>query len=103
MNVPGTNSGHGYVWKRPDGMIARCGGPGMCRECAKDKERVVTVAADIQTVYLAAVEEKAAIMKELEDVPGATALEKVKRLKSWYQQIYHSDPTLTITDRIREP
>jgi hypothetical protein len=86
MNVPGTNSGHGWVWQRPDGVHARCGGPGMCRECREDKERVVTVAADIQTVYLVAVEEKAAIMKELEDVPGATALEKVKRLKSWYQE-----------------
>jgi hypothetical protein len=87
MNVPGTNSGHGHVWKRPDGIVARWGGPGLCRECREDKERVVTAAADIQAVYLAAVEEKAAIMKELEDVPGATALEKVQRLKTWYQKL----------------
>ena len=34
---PGTNTGHGHVWKRPDGVRARCGGPGMCRSCAGDK------------------------------------------------------------------
>ena len=33
---PGTNSGHGHVWKRPDGMKARCGGPDMCRSCMAD-------------------------------------------------------------------
>lgn len=32
----GTNTGHGHVWKRPDGVKARCGGPGICRECARD-------------------------------------------------------------------
>ena len=36
MNVPDTNTGHGHVWKRPDGVRARCGGPGICRECAAD-------------------------------------------------------------------
>lgn len=32
----GTNSGHGHAWERPDGLKARCGGPGFCRECAGD-------------------------------------------------------------------
>lgn len=32
----GTNNGHGHVWARPDGVKARCGGPGLCRECAAD-------------------------------------------------------------------
>lgn len=32
----GTNAGHGHVWKRPDGMVARCGGPGMCKECSRE-------------------------------------------------------------------
>lgn len=36
MTRYGTNSGHGHVWERPDGMKARCGGPMMCAECAKD-------------------------------------------------------------------
>lgn len=34
---PNSNTGHGHVWKRPDGMKARCGGPGMCAECSRDK------------------------------------------------------------------
>lgn len=36
MTGPGTNTGHGHVWERPDGSKARCGGPKMCEECAKD-------------------------------------------------------------------
>jgi len=35
-NVVGTNSGHGYVWERPDGLRARCGGPALCCDCRKD-------------------------------------------------------------------
>ncbi len=30
------NSGHGHVWERPDGMKARCGGAGLCKECSAD-------------------------------------------------------------------
>jgi hypothetical protein len=37
---PGSNTGHGYVWERPDGMKARCGGPGLCKECAGDAARL---------------------------------------------------------------
>jgi hypothetical protein len=36
---PGTNTGHGHVWERPDGMKARCGGTAICVECAKDHAR----------------------------------------------------------------
>lgn len=32
----GTNSGHGHVWARPDGLKAKCGGPGLCGACASD-------------------------------------------------------------------
>lgn len=35
----GGNTGHGHVWARPDGMKARCGGPGICRECSRDLAR----------------------------------------------------------------
>lgn len=35
-NTPGTNSGHGYAWRRPDGVLARCGGPSICQECSSD-------------------------------------------------------------------
>lgn len=36
-NIPGTNSGHGHVWQRPDGMMARCGGRGLCQACREDE------------------------------------------------------------------
>ncbi len=31
------NTGHGHVNKRPDGVLARCGGPGICSVCSKEK------------------------------------------------------------------
>jgi hypothetical protein len=33
---PGSNTGHGHVWKRPDGVTARCGGPVLCLSCRAD-------------------------------------------------------------------
>jgi hypothetical protein len=30
----GANTGHGHVRARPDGMVARCGGPGVCMVCS---------------------------------------------------------------------
>lgn len=31
-----TNTGHGHVHPRPDGVKAKCGGPAMCPVCATD-------------------------------------------------------------------
>jgi hypothetical protein len=36
----GTNAGHGYAWPRPDGAVAKCGGPALCRECGADASMV---------------------------------------------------------------
>lgn len=33
---PGTNTGHGHVWRRPDGRRDRCGGPRVCDKCSRD-------------------------------------------------------------------
>ncbi len=33
------NVGHGHVYPRPDGVKARCGGPALCSECARDAAR----------------------------------------------------------------
>lgn len=33
------NTGHGHVYPRPDGVKARCGGPVICAECARDAAR----------------------------------------------------------------
>jgi hypothetical protein len=35
----GMNTGHGHVNPRPDGVKTRCGGPGICAECARDYVR----------------------------------------------------------------
>lgn len=39
-NIPGTNSGHGYVWARPDGAKARCGGAILCGQCKADYDHL---------------------------------------------------------------
>jgi hypothetical protein len=31
-----SNLGHGHVYPRPDGVKARCGGPGICSECSRE-------------------------------------------------------------------
>lgn len=36
---PRQNTGHGHVFPRADGVRARCGGPGLCKECSVDKSR----------------------------------------------------------------
>lgn len=51
----GTNSGHGHVWRRPDGVKSRCGGPGLCRDCAADYgllNRSVQKGADTTAAHL---------------------------------------------------
>jgi NAD(P)H-dependent flavin oxidoreductase YrpB (nitropropane dioxygenase family) len=32
--------GHGWVTPRLDGAVARCGGPGICKKCALEKEKL---------------------------------------------------------------
>lgn len=78
--TPGAlNVGHGHVIPRPDGVRARCGGPGLCRECSQDMARQrtegtvdvhvsgsvarVTIAADVRKLAeaLRAAAEEAAL------------------------------------------
>jgi len=51
--TPGAlNVGHGHVIPRPDGVRARCGGPGLCRECSRDLARQrATDASDRQCAW----------------------------------------------------
>lgn len=51
----GLNVGHGHVFPRPDGLKARCGGPGLCVECShdlahKNGTEVILRATDNQSV-----------------------------------------------------
>ena len=39
MTGTGRNTGQGHVFPRPDGIRARCGGPGLCGECSRDRAR----------------------------------------------------------------
>ena len=34
--ISAASIGHGHVFPRPDGVKARCGGPGICPQCSKD-------------------------------------------------------------------
>lgn len=34
------NSGHGHVHPRPDKVVARCGGPKLCEQCARELAEV---------------------------------------------------------------
>jgi hypothetical protein len=43
---PGTNSGHGHVWPRPDGLKARCGGMSRCMVCANDARQIGIIGRD---------------------------------------------------------
>lgn len=36
-----TNSGHGHVWRRPDGQRIRCGGPVLCHKCREDQNKLL--------------------------------------------------------------
>lgn len=35
-----TDSGHGHVFRVSSGHKARCGGPGLCRDCDADLDRL---------------------------------------------------------------
>lgn len=37
MGGPRPNRGHGHVYPRADGIVAKCGGPGICKECNSDQ------------------------------------------------------------------
>lgn len=39
MKIDQHNLGHGHVFPRADGVVARCGGPAICTDCARDKAR----------------------------------------------------------------
>jgi len=41
-----SNTGCGHVFPRPDGVRARCGGPGVCSACSKDAAREAAMQAD---------------------------------------------------------
>ena len=57
--MSGPNVGHGHVIKRPDGVVARCGGPRICPECARDLAHQQGQKGDRPTDHTAAIAEAA--------------------------------------------
>jgi hypothetical protein len=51
------NVGHGWVYPRPDGQRARCGGPALCRECNVDNALKTGRDSDLRKSFRASVEE----------------------------------------------
>lgn len=41
------NQGHGHVYPREDGVKARCGGPGLCSQCARDQAEKAKADSDM--------------------------------------------------------
>ncbi|MDU0797252.1 hypothetical protein ACLI36_12295 [Pseudomonas aeruginosa] len=53
----GANVGHGHVFPRADGVKMRCGGPGLCSECAADAYRARAALAQPSPAHPAPVEQ----------------------------------------------
>jgi hypothetical protein len=41
-----SDTGHGWVVPRDDGMKARCGGPALCPECKRDQQSILASQVD---------------------------------------------------------
>lgn len=65
----GTNTGHGHVWERPDGMRARCGGPAICAQCSRDAA-LVAANSRVATSRRDELLELARWLVSLDDVDG---------------------------------
>ncbi len=61
-----SNTGHGHVRPRPDGMRARCGGPAICPVCAREQEQMLA-GAEI-SVDDEAQDEERALIEHIEQI-----------------------------------
>jgi hypothetical protein len=58
--------GHGHVFKRDDGLVAKCGGPGLCKVCDIDQTRLDAVKA----VFTPAIKRKLMQIMQTPDSPS---------------------------------
>ena len=65
-------SGHGHVTPNPGGLKARCGGPGLCSECASEQAALVLGQGLAPPVLRALVEQATTVIR-----PGETLLIRV--------------------------
>lgn len=106
MRPRNPNFGHGHVYPRPDGYLARCGGPALCNECREDQVeflRETTYEAALPSNPLAALDAKLPITKSTPVVfpgePGlgtkltVEAVEEARRLLDANEiPPFHEDP-----------
>lgn len=45
--MEGLTAGHGWVRPLESGVVARCGGPGLCTQCAEEMERLVRAVKEL--------------------------------------------------------
>lgn len=41
---------HGHVLPRPDGAKARCGGPALCAQCARELDSIKNMSKDMEAI-----------------------------------------------------
>lgn len=90
------NTGHGHVYPRPDGVKARCGGPGICSVCSLEANRKEAESLDDCAVNV--IGEAADIYWEkLRDCPAA-----IKRLSMHDLRQIFDLAVVPAIDRVRE-
>jgi hypothetical protein len=65
--------GHGHVRRRLDGLVARCGGPGLCRSCAQELAALQVPIGDALIIAPAVLEALAESTRSLFDPDPAQA------------------------------
>ena len=60
--------GHGHVTPRPDGARARCGGPGICAACAKEKSQLDASKALVSDMIAPTLEDVRDLREHMEEV-----------------------------------
>ena len=64
------NTGHGHVWPRPDGVKARCGGPGLCKECSAQQAQKLKADGGPDLTGFAAGDGRVVWLGHFEDADG---------------------------------
>ena len=90
---PGTNTGDGHVWPRPDGHQLRCGGPRHCPRCTADaamlaistgSEAAKTGASDdLASAFATLAEAAKALMVRLDASTAAHAVRAINQESSY--------------------
>lgn len=78
--LPGSKTGHGHVWARPDAVVEDCGGPEGCAECQADARLVAEMLDSITEAGAAFRVTEPRIAIQPVDDAGRDYLERVHRV-----------------------